>query len=90
MIAFSVQRSSAGSELACQERRSSAVDKYSVNDTVGEFVSIVFDAGFINQAELDLKAMVLDEVNPTTPISLCSVPGYDASYRVDNLVAEVH
>ncbi|CAH1756141.1 13650_t:CDS:10 [Entrophospora sp. SA101] len=57
---------------------------------VGEFVSIVFDAGFINQAELDLKAMVLDEVNPTTPISLCSVPGYDASYRVDNLVAEVH
>lgn len=30
MMAFSVQRSSAGRELACQRRRSSALDRYSV------------------------------------------------------------
>ena len=30
MMAFSVHRSSAGSELACQRRRSSALDRYSV------------------------------------------------------------
>lgn len=30
MMAFSVQRSSAGSELACQRSLSSALDKYSV------------------------------------------------------------
>ncbi|CAJ0883095.1 1976_t:CDS:10 [Entrophospora sp. SA101] len=52
--------------------------------------TIAFDPGFIAQAELDLKEMVLDEIQPSTPISLCSVPGYDASYRVDNLVAELN
>nr|CAG8506850.1 6173_t:CDS:10 [Entrophospora candida] len=51
---------------------------------------IAFDPGFIGQAELNLKEMVLDEIQPSTPISLCSVPGYDASYRVDNLVAELN
>lgn len=30
MIAFSVHRSSAGKELACQRRRSSALERYSV------------------------------------------------------------
>lgn len=30
MMAFSVHRSSAGRELACQRRRSSALDRYSV------------------------------------------------------------
>ncbi|CAG8454634.1 4044_t:CDS:10, partial [Ambispora gerdemannii] len=54
------------------------------------FVAIVFDDGFLNQTELDIKAMVMNEINPSTPISLCSVPGYDASYRIDNLVAEVN
>jgi dynein heavy chain 1, cytosolic len=57
---------------------------------VTQLVAIAFDPGFINQADLDFKAMVLDEIQPTTPISLCSVPGYDASFRVDNLVAEVN
>ncbi|CAG8466762.1 5969_t:CDS:10, partial [Racocetra fulgida] len=56
---------------------------------VSEFVSIAFEPGFASQTELDFKALVLNEVQPTTPISLCSVPGYDASYRVDNLVSDV-
>ncbi|KAG9288876.1 hypothetical protein G9A89_001252 [Geosiphon pyriformis] len=54
------------------------------------FIATVFDPGFINQTELDFKGMVIGEIQPSTPISLCSVPGYDASYRVDNLVAEVN
>ena len=31
--------------------------------------------------------MVTTEINSLTPVCLCSVPGYDASYRVENLVA---
>jgi dynein heavy chain 1 len=31
--------------------------------------------------------MVANEVHATTPVALCSVAGFDASYRVDNLVA---
>ncbi|CAG8487876.1 5917_t:CDS:10 [Dentiscutata erythropus] len=57
---------------------------------VTEFVSIAFEPGFATQTELDFKSLVIDEVQPTTPISLCSVPGYDASYRVDNLVNETN
>jgi dynein heavy chain 1 len=32
----------------------------------------------------------MDEVKAGTPVALCSIPGYDASYRVDNLAAEVN
>ncbi|KAK8843995.1 hypothetical protein IAR55_006788 [Kwoniella newhampshirensis] len=38
-----------------------------------------------SQAEYNMQAVVLKEVGPTHPIALASVPGYDASYRVDNL-----
>ncbi|EIW86375.1 dynein heavy chain protein 1 [Coniophora puteana RWD-64-598 SS2] len=37
-------------------------------------------------AALDLGAMVNDEVPPATPVGLVSVTGYDASYRVENLI----
>ncbi|CAI2172645.1 16667_t:CDS:10, partial [Funneliformis geosporum] len=57
---------------------------------VTQLVGIAFDPGFINQTDLDFQALVLDEIQPATPISLCSVPGYDASFRVDNLVAELN
>ncbi|KAL4069341.1 dynein heavy chain and region D6 of dynein motor-domain-containing protein [Scleroderma citrinum] len=39
--------------------------------------------------ELDLGAMVANEVPATTPLSLVSVTGYDASYRVENLIQTV-
>ena len=29
------------------------------------------------------------QIEPTTPILMCSVPGYDASSRVDDLAAEL-
>lgn len=52
------------------------------------FATEIFDAEFMNTGELNLHQIVNDEVGSSTPLALCSVPGYDASYRVDNLVSE--
>ncbi|KAK8783264.1 hypothetical protein V5799_015395, partial [Amblyomma americanum] len=41
------------------------------------------------ETELDLAAVVDNEVKASTPILMCSVPGYDASGRVDDLAAEL-
>lgn len=38
----------------------------------------------------DLASMIKNEVRPTNPVALASVPGYDASYRVDNLCRSVN
>ena len=51
-----------------------------------KFVTAVFGREFFDKAG-DLKEAV-DQVSATTPLSLTSTPGFDASYRVDNLVAE--
>ncbi|CCL98405.1 uncharacterized protein FIBRA_00400 [Fibroporia radiculosa] len=50
------------------------------------FVRGVFDTDMNAQSGYDLGSMVNDEVLPVTPLSLVSVKGYDASYRVENLV----
>jgi dynein heavy chain 1 len=50
------------------------------------FVRVVFDADLSSQSSYDLSAMVSDEVPASTPLALISVPGYDASYRVENLI----
>ncbi|XP_050037127.2 dynein heavy chain, cytoplasmic isoform X2 [Dermacentor andersoni] len=42
-----------------------------------------------SETELDLAAVVDNEVKAGTPILMCSVPGYDASGRVDDLAAEL-
>ena len=54
-----------------------------------KFVASVMGESFTHQAEqeLDLAHVVEHEVKASTPILLCSVPGYDASGRVDDLVA---
>ncbi|BGP13270.1 hypothetical protein JCM10213_004960 [Rhodosporidiobolus nylandii] len=51
------------------------------------FVSLVFQRDLLLDTVYDLGEMVQDEVQAASPVCLCSVPGYDASYRVDNLVA---
>ncbi|XP_004348847.1 dynein heavy chain [Capsaspora owczarzaki ATCC 30864] len=53
------------------------------------FVSSVFGDDFMQIAErdVDLANVVEREVKANTPILLCSVPGYDASGRVDDLAA---
>ncbi|KAN0062764.1 dynein heavy chain [Thecaphora frezii] len=50
------------------------------------FTSHVFGQDVLGEPGYDLGQIVEDEVDASTPIALCSVPGYDASYRVDNLV----
>jgi dynein heavy chain 1, cytosolic len=50
------------------------------------FVRTVFQADLSAESGLDLGAMVTHEVPSTTPLALISVPGYDASYRVEHLI----
>ncbi|GAA5850789.1 hypothetical protein JCM8547_009091 [Rhodosporidiobolus lusitaniae] len=50
-------------------------------------VSLVFERDLLLETTYDLGGMVQDEVQAASPVCLCSVPGYDASYRVDNLVS---
>ncbi|OTB20055.1 hypothetical protein K445DRAFT_313860 [Daldinia sp. EC12] len=52
--------------------------------TAERFVSSVFGAELLDIVD-DLKETV-SQVPPTRPISLVSTPGFDASYKVDNLV----
>ncbi|WVQ73635.1 hypothetical protein IAR50_003215 [Cryptococcus sp. DSM 104548] len=49
------------------------------------FTDLAFGLDLATQAEYDLQAVITDQVGPTHPIALASVPGYDASYRVDNV-----
>ncbi|XP_055612109.1 dynein heavy chain, cytoplasmic isoform X2 [Uranotaenia lowii] len=56
------------------------------------FVSTVLGEDFMPQAEkeLDFAACVDKELSSNTPALLCSVTGYDASSRVDDLAAELN
>jgi dynein heavy chain 1 len=47
---------------------------------------VVFGVDLSSESSYDLGAMVSDEVPASTPLALISVPGYDASYRVENLI----
>ena len=53
-----------------------------------KFVSAVFGGDLLEATEN--LGRVVKQVSPTTPIALCSSPGFDASYKVDSLVAERH
>jgi len=50
------------------------------------FVRVVFDTDLAEVSTYELGQMVSDEIPPATPLALVSVSGYDASYRVDNLI----
>ncbi|KAH7328045.1 dynein heavy chain, N-terminal region 1-domain-containing protein [Stachybotrys elegans] len=52
------------------------------------FVTAVFGPGLFDIVE-DLKETV-DQVSATLPVSLVSSPGFDASYKVDNLVERMN
>ncbi|XP_037072682.1 LOW QUALITY PROTEIN: dynein heavy chain, cytoplasmic-like [Pollicipes pollicipes] len=56
-----------------------------------QLVDAVFGERFMPDAEreLDLANIVETEVRPSAPVLLCSVSGYDASGRVDDLAAEL-
>ncbi|KAK9240220.1 dynein heavy chain, N-terminal region 1-domain-containing protein [Lipomyces kononenkoae] len=54
--------------------------------TVNSLIAEAFGAQFFADIREDISHVVLREVNATTPIAICSVPGYDASYRIENIV----
>ena len=56
------------------------------------FVSAIMGTSFMQHAEqeLDLAGIIENEVKCSTPILMCSVPGYDASGRVDDLATELN
>ncbi|XP_050499617.1 dynein heavy chain, cytoplasmic isoform X4 [Diabrotica virgifera virgifera] len=56
------------------------------------FVSVVLGADFMYLAEKELEfaACVEKEIRSNVPALLCSVPGFDASGRVDDLAAELN
>ena len=49
-----------------------------------KFVAAVFGKSMFDNPD-DLQ-QVVSQVSPTAPIALCSSPGFDASYKVENLV----
>ncbi|XP_061172861.1 cytoplasmic dynein 1 heavy chain 1-like isoform X1 [Saccostrea echinata] len=55
------------------------------------FVEKVLGSSFLHNAEkeLQLSAIVENEIKANTPVLMCSVPGYDASGWVDDLAAEL-
>ena len=57
-----------------------------------QFVTAVFGPGFMQAGEqqLNLADVVDNEIKASTPILMCSAPGFDASGRVDDLAAELN
>eukprot|EP01132_Coremiostelium_polycephalum_P002127 gene2127-2619_t len=57
--------------------------------TANQFVGSVFGEHFLQVQELDMAKIVEKEVKAGSPLLLCSVPGYDASSKVDDLALEL-
>jgi len=55
---------------------------------LARFITAVFGEEFLRIPELDLRAITTAQ-HATSPILLCSTPGYDASFRVDDLAVDV-
>jgi len=57
-----------------------------------EFVAACLGQDFVKNAERepDMANVVETQIEANTPILMCSVPGYDASSRVDDLAAEMN
>ena len=56
-----------------------------------QLVDAIMGEGFVaaGEREVELGTMVETEVKASTPILLCSVPGFDASVRVDDLAKKL-
>lgn len=57
-----------------------------VVQAITALVNEVFGSEILAKSAYDLQRIVAEEVGPETPLALCSVPGFDAAYRVDSLV----
>ena len=56
-----------------------------------KIVEKVFSSSFLqaSNTEIDLATVVEKEIRPSNPVLMCSVSGYDASGRVDDLATEL-
>lgn len=52
------------------------------------FVQNVMGPHFYSETEMDLAKIVEEEVKPTNPVLMCSVSGFDASDRVQDLASQ--
>lgn len=79
-----------GTDLTAQVRKSlliKALRPDRLRPALQALVREVFGADLLATAAFDLAETVSSELSPQTPVCLCSVPGYDASFRVESLVA---
>ncbi|WRT69144.1 uncharacterized protein IL334_006128 [Kwoniella shivajii] len=53
--------------------------------SLASFADLAFGSDLVTQSDYDLQTVVVNEVDSTHPMALASVPGYDASYRIDTL-----
>ena len=54
------------------------------------FIGSTFGMDLLAESPYELGSMVVNEVAANSPVCLVSVPGYDAAYRVDSLVASTN
>ncbi|MBW0465869.1 hypothetical protein O181_005584 [Austropuccinia psidii MF-1] len=50
------------------------------------YVNKIFSSDILAESSYDFESVVATEISSSSPVCLCSVPGYDASYKVENLV----
>lgn len=50
------------------------------------FVRVVFGKEMSSESAYELSSMVADEIPAATPLAMVSVTGYDASYKIENLI----
>ena len=51
-------------------------------------LTTVFGVTLLGDSEYDLEAIIREDVSSTTPVMLASIPGYDASFKVENIVRQ--
>ncbi|OLL22334.1 Dynein heavy chain, cytoplasmic [Neolecta irregularis DAH-3] len=54
-----------------------------------KYVATVLGKNTLTDNEYDFEQLVMKEVHSNIPLALCSVPGYDASFKVDNLISKL-
>lgn len=59
-------------------------------ESTERFINTVFGTDMASQTDYDFREVIQKSTTAMTPISLVSVPGYDASYKVEHLLRQVN
>lgn len=60
-----------------------------LTQALAAFANLAFETDLAAEEEYDLTQIVQEQVKAINPLALASVPGYDASYRVENLTRQL-